>query len=244
MLNSLNKTIGDNLIRLREQRNLKQYEAAEQIGITRQTLAVYEDPDEIVGTRKPSVETLLRIAKFYGVSLDYLCGEIPGTTHDVSFVMEYTGLSESAVQYLYDFAHIDGDISPGERQQKKQLYRDKFGVEIRLSYSEILDDLLSDDSGFTEVLLCIAEADGCLLDYVEPLKSIKTDVVSPVLDGVTNYMNIQALWEARYRDARAASIDSFRDCIYELLPSIRDQFIQRNKEPPASGIDTDGLSLN
>ncbi len=181
---------------------------------------------------------------FAPCSMDYFHGNIDEPNYDIQFVMKYTGLSETAVQYLYDFAHIDGDISPGERQRQKQLYRDMFGMEIRLSYSDILDVLLSDDSGFTEVLLCIAEADASLLEYMEHKKAFNSNGDLRDLESVTNYTNTQALSEMRFRDAKAAAVDRFRDCIYELLPSSPEGFIHENKEPPASGIDTDGLSLN
>lgn len=199
MLNSLNKTIGDNLIRLREQRNLKQCEAAKQLGISRQTLAKYEKPDEQAGSRRPPLEMLLRMAKFYNVSVDYLCGEIPGTTHDVSFVMEYTGLTESAVEYLHDFTRIYRYIAPGERERQKQLYKDMFGMEMHLYYWDILDVLLSHNSGFTELLQSISSAEINLSEYKEHQNEANDSLRDLEFSAVTNYINSQSLRELRFR---------------------------------------------
>ncbi len=53
---------------LRKQIGLSQYALAQQLGLSRATYANYE-----TGFTEPSLDTLIRIADFYGVSLDYLC---------------------------------------------------------------------------------------------------------------------------------------------------------------------------
>lgn len=58
--------------RLRMERartNKTQRQVAEKSGITASALCYYEQ-----GIRTPSVQTLRRLAEFYGVSLDYLAG--------------------------------------------------------------------------------------------------------------------------------------------------------------------------
>lgn len=54
---------------LRETKNMKQREIANIIGVTQRTYSNYE-----TGTREPDIETLIRIADFYGISLDMLTG--------------------------------------------------------------------------------------------------------------------------------------------------------------------------
>ena len=54
---------------LREKRSDKQSSVATSIGITESTLSAYEK-----GTRKPSFDVLLKLAKYYSVSIDYLVG--------------------------------------------------------------------------------------------------------------------------------------------------------------------------
>ena len=57
------------LIALRDITGLSQARAAEGIGITTQALGNYE-----TGFRKPKYDTLVRIAEYYHVSVDYLLG--------------------------------------------------------------------------------------------------------------------------------------------------------------------------
>lgn len=61
--------IGENLFSVRKSLGMTQKEAAEKIGITATALSAYEK-----GKRAPSLEVLCDIAKFYGVSLDLICG--------------------------------------------------------------------------------------------------------------------------------------------------------------------------
>lgn len=58
-----------NLKRLRENNNLSQKELATELGINQQTYCRYEKLQT-----EPNFETMLRIASFFNVSLDYLCG--------------------------------------------------------------------------------------------------------------------------------------------------------------------------
>ena len=58
---------GNKLIELREQRGLSQEELADELRVSRQTISNWEN-DNI----QPSVEMLVRIAKYFGTSTDYL----------------------------------------------------------------------------------------------------------------------------------------------------------------------------
>ncbi len=59
----------ERLIALRANTGLSQGAAAEELGLASRTYQYYE-ADE----REPRLSTLVRIADFYGVSLDYLSG--------------------------------------------------------------------------------------------------------------------------------------------------------------------------
>jgi transcriptional regulator with XRE-family HTH domain len=59
--------LGDRLKVLRASRKLTQEELAEKIGVTRGTYAHYE-----INKRQPDYDTLVKIAKFFDVSTDYL----------------------------------------------------------------------------------------------------------------------------------------------------------------------------
>lgn len=59
----------ERLVNLRKKRGLSQAQAAKEIGAAPRAYQNYE-----YGTAEPRLSTLIRIADFYGVSLDYLAG--------------------------------------------------------------------------------------------------------------------------------------------------------------------------
>ncbi|MDU3251739.1 MAG: helix-turn-helix transcriptional regulator [Streptococcus salivarius] len=63
-------TISYRLKQLRQERKLTQVKVAESLGITQQSYARWENGKVI-----PTSEKLSQIAKFYGVTTDYLLGE-------------------------------------------------------------------------------------------------------------------------------------------------------------------------
>lgn len=58
-----------NIKNLRKQINKTQEEVAKNLNLQKQTFQNYE-----LGKRKPDIETLIKIADYFNVSLDYLCG--------------------------------------------------------------------------------------------------------------------------------------------------------------------------
>lgn len=65
----VNLLFGENLRKLRKERNLTQKELAEYLGVTGRTIGYYEN-----GERFPSPDTINRIADLFNVSLDWLFG--------------------------------------------------------------------------------------------------------------------------------------------------------------------------
>ena len=59
----------ERLIELRKEENLSQKEVGKEIGVAVRAYQHYE-----YGEREPQLSTLVRIADFYDVSLDYLAG--------------------------------------------------------------------------------------------------------------------------------------------------------------------------
>ncbi|PED34154.1 MULTISPECIES: helix-turn-helix domain-containing protein [Bacillus] len=60
---------GTRLHTLRKERKLRQEDMANQLGIARTTYAMYEQ-----GNREPDYNTLIKLATFFEVSIDYLLG--------------------------------------------------------------------------------------------------------------------------------------------------------------------------
>ena len=54
---------------LREEKNLKQKDIAKIISVSERTYSHYEN-----GDREPSIETLIKLAEFYGLPIDVLVG--------------------------------------------------------------------------------------------------------------------------------------------------------------------------
>lgn len=71
--------VSDKLKELRKSRRLTQDEVAAGLHCSRETISRYEN-----GIRQPAPETLKRLADFYGVSVDYLYGQVPPRESDLS----------------------------------------------------------------------------------------------------------------------------------------------------------------
>lgn len=61
----------DRLKELRTEKELSQTKLAEKLGVDFRTISNWEN-----GVRKPDIDTLLEIAKFFDVSADYLLGAV------------------------------------------------------------------------------------------------------------------------------------------------------------------------
>ena len=74
---TMGNVLGENIKRLRKQRGIKQATLASALNIGRQTISAYE-----CGITLPDIFLLIRIADYFGVSLDELTGRqkliIPG----------------------------------------------------------------------------------------------------------------------------------------------------------------------
>ena len=87
----MNDLLGDRLKRLRKEKNLKQEQVADIIGVNKRQISAYEN-----NVRQPSYEILVRFAALYKVSTDYLLGCKPNSTLDVTGLtfIEYNVLSD------------------------------------------------------------------------------------------------------------------------------------------------------
>ena len=86
-------TLPYRLKELRQQKNLTQAKLADSLGITQQSYARWEN-----GKVTPTPEKLSKIAKFYGVTTDYLLegkkDDVDSSTVDAIFRMASDGLTE------------------------------------------------------------------------------------------------------------------------------------------------------
>jgi transcriptional regulator with XRE-family HTH domain len=79
-------SVGERLTRLREEKGFLQRDVADKIGIAPNTLSGYERD-----LRSPDPKTLIKLANFYSVSVDYLLG-----TKEVELSNIYLSLAKEA----------------------------------------------------------------------------------------------------------------------------------------------------
>jgi|SRR6218665_3859519 len=82
--------IGDRITQLRKQLKISQEELAKQAGVSRTMMGNYERNDNT-----PSVEVLLKLAKAFGVSVDFLIGE-----------SEFSSLDKENIKRLEDIENL------------------------------------------------------------------------------------------------------------------------------------------
>ncbi len=87
---------------LRKERNLRQKDVAEQIGVCTQSYGYYEN-----GINKPDPETLIKLADFFGCSIDYLLGREDDLGHLVSRQGIGEQLTSTEKQLLDGFRRLD-----------------------------------------------------------------------------------------------------------------------------------------
>lgn len=74
-------SIGERITQLRKAKNWSQNELAKEIGSSRVIVGKYER-----GDNSPSVEVIVKLAKAFDVSVDYLLGEGMNATYDKEMV--------------------------------------------------------------------------------------------------------------------------------------------------------------
>lgn len=91
------KIFADRLVKLRESRGVTQQTLADDLEITRQSLSLYEKAQRTI-----NIDLLVKIAKYFNVSTDYLLGLNDNATTDIELkaVCYYTGLNEKSVHLL------------------------------------------------------------------------------------------------------------------------------------------------
>ncbi|PGW70169.1 transcriptional regulator [Bacillus cereus] len=95
---------GTRLHTLRKEKKLRQEDMAKQLGIARTTYAMYEQ-----GNREPDYNTLIKLASFFEVSIDYLLG----TTE----IRQITDVQDSELHQWFK------DIKSAPPQKRKELKR-------------------------------------------------------------------------------------------------------------------------
>lgn len=85
------------LKQLREEKNILQKTIADTIGVSQPTYTLYEN-----GKREPNFETLLKIAKYFNVTTDYLLGASECKSAENDDINKRLGLSDEAIKVLQE----------------------------------------------------------------------------------------------------------------------------------------------
>lgn len=85
--------IGERITQLRKQQNLSQDELAKKAGVSRTIIGNYER-----NTNRPSIEVLIKLAKVFNVSVDFLIGE-----------GELAALDKDLLKRIEDIEKLDED---------------------------------------------------------------------------------------------------------------------------------------
>lgn len=119
------------LKQLREKKGVTQKDVADAIGITAQTIMAYES-----GRRKPPLDIAAKLAKYFGASLDWLCGLLDDTAnatnrqivHMLRVIAEKTGQTVSKIEgfkrskdvekYFEDLEKMKGLLANGDIDQE------------------------------------------------------------------------------------------------------------------------------
>lgn len=106
MLKIKNNELGEKIRELRKAAGHTQDDLADLLKQKRQVISYFEN-----GERVPSVQQLMMIAFAYGTTVDYLLGlsNTPTSDKDISFICNYTGLSDEAVKLLNILTDVADD---------------------------------------------------------------------------------------------------------------------------------------
>lgn len=135
--------------RLKELRNyhgFSQKELSEEIEIPYNSLIKYE-----TGDRRPNFDTIIRLARYYDVPIDYLMGVSNYTVSrfDYDFMQQLLGLySQKTIDYLKHFIKIDLDQLGIDN--KKFVNKDKFKMDSYTMIFGILSAITLDEDSSLE----------------------------------------------------------------------------------------------
>lgn len=113
-------------------------EVADGVGVSRQTVGQF-----VLGNTKPDIDTLCKLADFFGVSTDYLLcrTDIGSTDLDLKEACEFTGLSEKAVEKLHEI----NTAEYGRHYEKNGIESFKVFPNVNSEFLGIINNILNDE---------------------------------------------------------------------------------------------------
>ena len=88
------------LRKLLKDKDIRQYELAEAIGVKKSTICTYTK-----GNSLPKLEIINKIAEYFKVTTNYLLGKTEETTYTAEQICNLLGIDEKASEHLYSLRH-------------------------------------------------------------------------------------------------------------------------------------------
>lgn len=209
----------------REKHGFKQFEVCLKINKDYKTYRKWEK-----GRERPDGDTLANLSSLYGVSTDYLLGLIEEKDHDIKFIHDETGLSESAIEHLQN-------CDSGEKQYisaflcnsnfrniiSDVLHLDIFVNHVR-EYTDLrkryLDEFIQTaEERRKEMLREIEEIENSRFRVIAPIEKLKAKTLSESQTVIFN--DDMDTLENDYNEARLYLFElseMFSDLIEEIVP--------------------------
>ncbi len=133
--------ISKRLKECRIKNNLSQEKVAKEFKVQRQIISYFE-----TGKRLPNILDIIKFAKLYNTSADYLLGlsDVKTVDSDIKFICDYTGLDETAVGILNYYSDYDNYmanvISILVRSEELGIMKDLYYADRFDVYSEVTND--------------------------------------------------------------------------------------------------------
>lgn len=144
------------------------------LGVSAQAINQYR-----VGIARPSLENLCKIAKFYGVSTDYLLGltDTPSINPQIQIAHKVTGLSENAIYQLSRLA----TVANGNKAINTLLGNPKFynfaSYLATFFYGEWVEEFTGEEEGYISNLRKINMDDEIFSRYIQPAMLVQINQV-------------------------------------------------------------------
>lgn len=169
-----NDTFPTRLRQLVKEKGVTQAELASLLGISRQSFSAYCD-----GNTQPNIENTVKMAEYFGVSVDYLFGlsDIRATDPATKSLCESLGISEMSIEYLKSDPEVKNVVEFLIAQHNK--------AQIHAGHAGIKNDSQEFESGMPDGPSVIS-----LLDVFLTICHTKNDAIVSLTSNGSLFMEI------------------------------------------------------
>lgn len=168
--------IGDTLILLRKEKGLTLRELSEQVGITAAALSSYEK-----GKKEPSLSFAIKLADYYGVSLDELCDRENVTSQYFTNCLDITSFILMIFNLFGSPIREQGRITHSRFENTSA----KIGASLEVGDNQTIFNLQIDRKEISEFFETYAKLDAlCVSEQIPP--SVVEDWLSQSFERLRN----------------------------------------------------------